>query len=173
MCVWNVKDQPSWYLSHCKFTHMHIVCVWVYLGGIKGHFACSIFQAAYLIQKTRPGPTWLPLMSHINHWRVCVCMTVCVEGRAVFAHTRKNIWNLWHPRLKPLIKTQINSLNAFIHPFVKCMNAVRRSLKDNLQWSSHCGSSGPPACVDVVLLVSVVKTISQVWQKWIYWSFSG
>ncbi len=95
--------------------------------------AFPYFKTAWATQRTRPSPTWLPLMFHINHRFVCVsvCMLVCVRrGGVFFAHTQRNVSDPWHPWLKPLITTQINSPNIFIHPFVRMYESSEEEVSE-------------------------------------------
>lgn len=98
------------YLSNSRYTQAS-VCVCVFLSicvclYIKGQLGFSIFQTACAIQRTRPSPTWLPLMFHINHWVVYVC--VCVwEGEGCFCTRSKQRFK----SLTPLIKASHYNTN--------------------------------------------------------------
>lgn len=110
----------------CVIVFIHM-CVPVYQGT-----AC-LFHISSSLRNTKDEAQPNMIAFNVSHKSLsCVCASE--EARAVPAHTQKNVLNPWHPWLKPLITTQINSPKAFIHPFVKCMSAMRREfLKDNLK----------------------------------------
>lgn len=129
------------------------LCVCLYIWEQLGF---SIFQAACAIQRTRPGPTWLPLMFRINHRVVRACTCDCSEGRGVSAHTRRNNSNPWHPWLKPLITTQINSLNTFIHPFVKVYERSEEGVSEGQFTQRHLSSLEGSSGIELRLWMRVV-----------------
>lgn len=112
------------------------VCVYVWVH-IQGQWSFPYVSRSPLCYGGRGfSPTWLPLMSHINH-SLCTIVYVrdfvlCVydtriRGGACERTLGGMFWNPWHRWLKPLITTQINSLNAFASPFVKERRSERVS----------------------------------------------
>ena len=124
MCVCGVVWRAIVFIHTCVPVYQGTACLF--------HISSSLRNT-----KDEAQPNMIAFnVSHKSLSCVCVRADVCERGGegCSCTHSEKNVLNPWHPWLKPLITTQINSPKAFIHPFVKCMSAMRREfLKDNLQ----------------------------------------